>query len=145
VWCPSASCSLPFLHLFSSGYLTLELRLAERRSVASNDDKLGLSGAKGLEGRLVTKSDLAGLWKMVRIGPSLSGHFHSMRTLIVKASLALMLSDVLVLFFGAILNDVGLRLPFSDCDEKSSRAESMVEFGVVDFQTLSPDRKVIGC
>lgn len=37
--------------------VVLELRLAERGSVASNDDELGLAGAEGLEGRLVTKSD----------------------------------------------------------------------------------------
>ena len=41
--------------------VVLKLRLAERRSVASNDDELGLAGAEGLEGGLVTKSDLAGL------------------------------------------------------------------------------------
>lgn len=33
--------------------VVLELRLAEGRSVASNDDKLGLAGAESLEGRLV--------------------------------------------------------------------------------------------
>ena len=33
----------------------LELRLAERRSVAGNDDELGLSGSQGLESRLLTK------------------------------------------------------------------------------------------
>jgi hypothetical protein len=37
--------------------VVLELTLAERRGVASNDDELGLSGAEGLEGRLVSKSD----------------------------------------------------------------------------------------
>lgn len=42
--------------------VVLELRLAERRGVASNDDELGLAGAKGLEGGLVTQSDLAGLF-----------------------------------------------------------------------------------
>jgi hypothetical protein len=41
--------------------LTLELRLPERRSVASNDDELGLAGAQALKGGLVTKGDLAGL------------------------------------------------------------------------------------
>jgi len=35
----------------------LELRLAKRRGVASDDDKLGLAGAKRLEGRLVAKGD----------------------------------------------------------------------------------------
>jgi hypothetical protein len=37
--------------------IVLELTLAERRGVASNDDELGLSGAEGLEGRLVSKSN----------------------------------------------------------------------------------------
>ena len=40
---------------------TLKLRLPERRGVASNDDELGLAGAKSLQSRLVAKSDLAGL------------------------------------------------------------------------------------
>jgi hypothetical protein len=38
--------------------VVFELRLAERRSVAGDDDELGLAGAKGLEGGLVAKSDL---------------------------------------------------------------------------------------
>jgi hypothetical protein len=37
--------------------VVLELRLAERWGVASNDDKLGLSGAESLEGRLVSEGD----------------------------------------------------------------------------------------
>lgn len=41
--------------------VVLELRLAERGSVASDDDELGLAGAQALQGRLVTESDLARL------------------------------------------------------------------------------------
>ena len=58
--------------------VVLELRLAERRGVlftsaladeaeaadktyAGNDDELGLSGAEGLEGRLVAQGDFTGL------------------------------------------------------------------------------------
>ena len=37
--------------------VVLELTLSERRSVASNDDELGLARSEALEGRLVTKSD----------------------------------------------------------------------------------------
>ena len=37
--------------------VVLELRLAERWGVTSNDDELGLSGAESLEGRLVSESD----------------------------------------------------------------------------------------
>ncbi len=37
--------------------VVLELRLAERGSVAGNDDKLGLAGAEALEGGLVTEGD----------------------------------------------------------------------------------------
>jgi hypothetical protein len=37
--------------------VVLELRLAERWGVASDDDELGLSGAEGLEGRLVSEGD----------------------------------------------------------------------------------------
>ena len=40
---------------------TLELRLPQRRGVASDDDELGLASTESLEGRLVTQSDLAGL------------------------------------------------------------------------------------
>jgi hypothetical protein len=42
--------------------VVLELRLAERGGVAGDDDELGLAGAEGLEGGLVTKSDLSGLF-----------------------------------------------------------------------------------
>ena len=41
--------------------VVLELRLAERRSVAGDDDKLGLAVAEALQGALVSKSDLSGL------------------------------------------------------------------------------------
>lgn len=37
--------------------VVLELRLAQRRSVASNDDELGLARAEALEGRLVSEGD----------------------------------------------------------------------------------------
>lgn len=41
--------------------LTLELRLPQRRSVAGNDDELGLASSEALEGRLVAEGDLTGL------------------------------------------------------------------------------------
>lgn len=37
--------------------VVLELTLAERGSVASNDDQLGLAGTEALESRLVTQGD----------------------------------------------------------------------------------------
>jgi hypothetical protein len=37
--------------------VVLELRLAERRSVSSDDDELGLAGTEGLESRLVSQGD----------------------------------------------------------------------------------------
>ena len=37
--------------------VVFELTLAERGSVASNDDQLGLAGAKGLESRLVSEGN----------------------------------------------------------------------------------------
>jgi hypothetical protein len=64
--------------------VVLKLRLAERRSVASNDDELGLAGSEALEGRLVTKSDLSGLHNKRQLGVDavgillallLGGHF----------------------------------------------------------------------
>ena len=39
--------------------VVLELRLPQRRGVASNDDELGLSRAEALEGGLVSESDPA--------------------------------------------------------------------------------------
>ncbi len=41
--------------------VVLELTLAERRGVASNDDELGLSGAEGLKCGLVSESD----WELI--------------------------------------------------------------------------------
>ena len=37
--------------------VVLELRLAERRGVGGDDDKLGLAGAERLEGALVSEGD----------------------------------------------------------------------------------------
>jgi hypothetical protein len=37
--------------------VVLKLRLPQRRSVASNDDELGLAGSQALEGGLVAKGD----------------------------------------------------------------------------------------
>lgn len=56
VWEGSAS-----TRTLESRQLTLELTLAERGGVASNDDKLGLSRSEGLEGGLVSKGDLSRL------------------------------------------------------------------------------------
>ena len=83
--------------------VVLELALAERRSVASDDDELGLAGAEGLEGGLVTKSDLAGLYRaLLACGTPRCRNSRGMRTLIVSANLALMLSADFELFLGAI-------------------------------------------
>lgn len=82
--------------------LTLELRLPEWRRVASDDDELGLAGAQSLECGLVAESDLAGLEDCQFCVPNTPHRRY--RTLIVNASLALMLSEVLLLFFGAIVS-----------------------------------------
>lgn len=37
--------------------VVLQLRLAQRGSVAGNDDELGLAGSQSLESRLVAQSD----------------------------------------------------------------------------------------
>jgi hypothetical protein len=42
---------------FGQHGVVLELTLAERRGVASNNDELGLSRSKGLEGRFVSEGD----------------------------------------------------------------------------------------
>lgn len=41
--------------------VVLKLALAERRSVGSDEDELGLAGAEGLEGAAVSEDNLAGL------------------------------------------------------------------------------------
>lgn len=41
--------------------VVLQLRLAERGGVGSDDDQLGLARAQSLHGRLGTEGDLAGL------------------------------------------------------------------------------------
>lgn len=41
--------------------VVLKLGLAERGSVGSDDDQLGLARAQGLHGRLSTQGDLTGL------------------------------------------------------------------------------------
>lgn len=50
--------------------VVLELALSERRSVASNDDQLGLAGSQRLESRLVSEGDwrrlLVSSWKYRR-------------------------------------------------------------------------------
>ena len=40
--------------------VVLELALAKRRGISGNDDELGLSGSKGLEGRFISECD----WKL---------------------------------------------------------------------------------
>lgn len=41
--------------------VVLQLGLPQRRGVAGDEDELCLAGAEGLEGRLVSEHDLAGL------------------------------------------------------------------------------------
>jgi hypothetical protein len=48
--------------------VVLQLRLAERRSVASNDDQLGLARAQRLQRALVADSNLAGLHDKRQLG-----------------------------------------------------------------------------
>ena len=45
----------------NTALLTLKLRLPQRRSVAGNDDELGLASSQALEGGLVAEGDLTGL------------------------------------------------------------------------------------
>ena len=48
--------------------VVLKLRLPQGRSVASNDDKLGLAGTQALEGGLVTESDPTELAAVAQVG-----------------------------------------------------------------------------
>ena len=80
--------------------VVLELRLAERGSVAGNDDKLGLASAEALEGGLVTEGD--------PYSSQYSAHFVVLRLtyfpdFITSARRELMESAVLLLFLGAIV------------------------------------------
>lgn len=54
--------------------VVLELRLAERGSVGSDDDQLGLAGAQSLHGRLSTQGDLTGLHHQGEPGVDLDDH-----------------------------------------------------------------------
>lgn len=86
--------------------VVLELTLAERRSVASDDDQLGLAGSEALEGGLVAKSD----WKKnrQRLIPMRARKRHHVPfpDFITSANLELMLLASFLLFLtGAILTD----------------------------------------
>jgi hypothetical protein len=80
--------------------VVLELALPQGRSVAGNDDQLGLSGAEGLEGRLVAQSDpamrvsLAVEWRMP--------NFTYFPDFITSARRELMVSVDFLDFLGAI-------------------------------------------
>lgn len=54
--------------------VVLKLTLAEGRSVGSDDDQLGLAGAKSLHGRLSTQGDFAGLHHQGEPGVDLKAH-----------------------------------------------------------------------
>lgn len=89
--------------------VVLELALSERRSVASNDDQLGLAGSQRLEGRLVSESD----WKrQLATGAAKCDSRESgdipFPDFITSANLELMLLASFLLFLtGAILIDFG--------------------------------------
>ena len=57
VWCNVSNA----FGIVNTILLTLKLRLPQRRSVAGNDDELGLASAEALEGGLVSEGDLTGL------------------------------------------------------------------------------------
>lgn len=81
--------------------VVLELRLAERGSVAGNDDKLGLAGAKALEGGLVTEGDPIAVSILCRSQCCL--HPTYFPDFITSAKRELMESAVLLFFLGAIV------------------------------------------
>ena len=87
--------------------VVLELRLAERRGVASNDDELGLAAAESLEGRLVSEGD-CGDWVSIAVASRAAEIRHGgaglntpLPDFITSARRELMESEVLV-FLGAI-------------------------------------------
>lgn len=92
--------------------VVLELRLAERGSVASDDDQLGLARAQALEGRLVAKGDcrmLVRLWVGIidAIAPATTtaGERLPLPDFMTRASLELMeLASFLLFLTGAILS-----------------------------------------
>jgi hypothetical protein len=80
--------------------VVLELRLAERGSVAGNDDKLGLASAEALQGGLVTESDPTAVSMLLFLDVLRSTYFPDF---ITSARRELMESAVLLLFLGAIV------------------------------------------
>lgn len=80
--------------------VVLELGLSQGRSIASDDNELGLAGSKGLEGGLVTECDCA----VVSMDSSLIVCLDvaPLPDFITSARRELMLSAVFLAFFGAI-------------------------------------------
>ena len=118
-----------------SGGRTLELRLAQRRSVAGDDDELGLAGAQSLQRGLVAESDLAGLRG---VSDGVRGGFEAVMTLIVRASFALMLSAALVFFLGAIAEDVRVVVRLL---ERCARGRSNLSKSVVESLRVCQDMR----
>lgn len=88
--------------------VVLELGLAERGSVASDDDQLGLAGAQALEGGLVAERDYSAMsvFCIVFAGCNSSGHV-PLPDFMTSASLELMLLASRLLFLTAILTVSG--------------------------------------
>ena len=79
--------------------VVLELRLPQRRSVASDDDELGLAGAQALEGRLVAEGDPTIVSELLMREACCPTYFPDF---ITSARRELMESAVLLFFLGAI-------------------------------------------
>ena len=80
--------------------VVFELRLAERGSVAGNDDKLGLARAEALQGGLVTEGDPISVSMSFGSTMLCQSYFPDF---ITSARRELMESAVLLLFLGAIV------------------------------------------
>lgn len=120
--------------------VVLELTLAERRSVASNDDELGLAGSEALEGRLVSKSDYEISLAFGFMIAAREFGFVPFPDFITSANLELMLlASFLLFFWGAILTDWRL------VDGDWTLGDGVLRLNIKKFQEFGVLAPVGGC
>lgn len=83
--------------------VVLELTLAERRGVASDDNQLGLARSKAFQGGLVAESDCKYVRFLLALTPKAVENNQPLPDFITSARRELMESEVFFAFFGAIV------------------------------------------
>lgn len=94
--------------------VVLQLRLPQRRCIASDNNELSLAGSEGLEGGLVTESDCQRWLACVLDGRSFLV-VAPLPDFITSARRELMLSAVFLAFFGAIVARYSVGLSSEGC------------------------------